>query len=62
MQTYDDFVELALQCAKQARLTTSRDVAQEFWCMAKEYQEKAAKHDGGKLPDLGPLPPWMIQE
>jgi hypothetical protein len=27
--------------------------------MAKEYQEEAAKLDGGREPDVSELPPWL---
>jgi hypothetical protein len=56
MQTYDDLVELARQCAKQAHFTRNREVAREFWRMAIEYQQRAAKFDSGKAPDIGPPP------
>jgi hypothetical protein len=48
---YDDLVELASLCARNSRITTSRDVADELWRMAKEYQAQAAKL--GVLPELG---------
>lgn len=56
MQTSDDLEELAKVCAAQARLTQSRDVAASLWKMARDYQERAAKLDGGKLPDIGEPP------
>ena len=34
----EDLVELARMCARNARITTSKDVADELWRMAKEYQ------------------------
>jgi hypothetical protein len=43
MLNYDDLVELARLCARNSRIATSRDVADELWRMAKEYQEQAAK-------------------
>jgi hypothetical protein len=51
MQTY-----LATTCAKQAHITTSKDVAHELWRMAVGYQQQAARLDGGKLPDIGEKP------
>jgi len=42
MLIYEDLVELARMCARNARITTSRDVADELWRMAKEYQAQAA--------------------
>jgi hypothetical protein len=51
-----ELIELARLCAKQARLTTAKDVATVLWRIAQEYQEKAAKLDRRNLPDLGPPP------
>jgi hypothetical protein len=48
MLIYEDLVELARMCARNARITTSRDVADELWRMAKEYQAQAAEM-GGKV-------------
>jgi hypothetical protein len=59
MQTYADLVELANICAQQAHFTQTREVAQELWRMALEYQRKAAALDSGKLPDIGPPPSWF---
>jgi hypothetical protein len=42
MLTYDDLVELARLCARNSRIATSRDVADELWRMAREYQAQAA--------------------
>ena len=50
---YDDLVELAQLCAYQAKVTKSRDVAEEFRRMAKEYQRRAAQLDEGRLPNIG---------
>jgi hypothetical protein len=33
-----NLVELARMCARNARITTTREVADELWRMAKEYQ------------------------
>ena len=52
MLTYSDLVELARMCWRQAHLTQAEDVARELRRMAHEYQQKAAKLDDGKLPDL----------
>ena len=57
MQSYHELLELARSCVHQARITARGDVAAVLWRMAKEYQEKAAKLDGGKLPDIGDHPP-----
>ena len=48
---YDDLVELARLCARNSRIATSRDVADELWRVAKEYQAQAAKL--GVLAELG---------
>jgi hypothetical protein len=42
MLTYDDLVELARLCARNSRMATTRDVADELWRMAREYQAQAA--------------------
>jgi hypothetical protein len=60
MQTFDDMVELAKLCAAQARLTTSRDVANALWKMATDYQQRAAQLDSGRLPDIGG-PPALLK-
>jgi hypothetical protein len=52
MQTYEDLVELAKVCLRQARRTKSRNVAAELRRMAKDYQKRAAELDSGKLPDI----------
>jgi hypothetical protein len=56
MRTYKELVDLAITCAKQTRITTSKDVARELWRMALGYQQQAAHLDGGKLPDIGEKP------
>jgi hypothetical protein len=56
-ETYDDIVELANICARNARpQLTSKQVAAELWKLATEYQTRAARLSGGKLPDIGPPP------
>jgi len=52
MQTYEDLVELAKICMRQARETKSRQVAAELRRMAKDYQKRAAELNSGKLPNL----------
>ncbi len=54
MLNYDDLVALAELCARNSRISTSRDVAGELWRMAKEYQAQAAKV--GTLPEIGDAP------
>jgi hypothetical protein len=56
MQTYDDFVELALIYARNAHTASSRDVSAALWRMAIEHRDKAAKLNGGKGPDIGEPP------
>jgi hypothetical protein len=38
------------------RATSAKDVAVTLWRMAQEYQQKAARLDSGKLPDIGEKP------
>jgi hypothetical protein len=51
--SYDKLTDMARLCWRQARLTQDKDVAALFRKMATEFQQAAAKFDGGKLPDLG---------
>jgi hypothetical protein len=53
---YDDCVARARMCANNAHLAESKEAAAQLWRMAREYQEKAAKLDGGKSPDIGKRP------
>jgi hypothetical protein len=50
MQSYDDLIELARICAEQARATKAPDAADELRRMAKEYERRAAKLNGGQPP------------
>jgi hypothetical protein len=52
MPSYEELVELARICWRQAHLTQSEEVARHLHKMAREFQEAAAKLNGGKLPDL----------
>ena len=54
MLIYEDLVELARMCARDARITTTREVADELWRMAKEYQAQAAEL--GDFPEIGDEP------
>jgi hypothetical protein len=56
MRTYKELVDLATSCANSARLSTSSAVACEFWQMALDYQESAAKLNDGKPPAIGEPP------
>jgi hypothetical protein len=53
MQRYDDLVQLARICWKEARWAQEPALAARLKRMAKEYQERAAELDGGTLPDIG---------
>ena len=45
--------------AHNARIATSKDVADELWRMATKYQDQAAKL--GEVPELGDKPPlWKL--
>jgi hypothetical protein len=57
MHTYSEAFELATMCARNARLASTKQVAQELWKMAQEYQAEAANL--GKMPDLGDPPPAL---
>ena len=52
-RTYNELVELARMCWRQAHTTTSEPVACELRRMAHEYQQEAAKLDSGRLPEIG---------
>jgi len=56
MQTYDDLVELARACLKQARESKNPVVVAELTHLAKGYQMRAASMDNAKLPDIGEVP------
>jgi len=53
VQTYDNLVELARLCLKQARKAKNPSVSAEFMHLAKGYQIRAAAMDKDKLPDIG---------
>jgi hypothetical protein len=53
MRSYDDLVNLARICIKQAQEATDPPVSAELRLLAKEYQQRAAELDRGKLPDIG---------
>jgi len=54
MRTYSEASELATMCARNARLSSTKQVARELWKMAQEYQSEAAQL--GTMPDLGDPP------
>jgi hypothetical protein len=53
MCKYDDLVELARICMKNARETASTVVGEELRRVAKGYQVRAALLDSGKFPNIG---------
>jgi hypothetical protein len=53
MQIYDDLVELARICLKQAGEVKTPSVSAELRHLAKGYQVRAASMDNGRLPDIG---------
>ena len=59
MRTHQDAEELALTCARSARLASTKAVALELWRRALEYQAEAAKLNNGKKPYLGETPLWL---
>jgi hypothetical protein len=52
MEAYDDLVQYARDCMRYARTASCKEVAEELERVAREYQERAAKLDGGKIPDI----------
>jgi len=60
MQMYDDLVELARICVRQACGTKNKVAAAELMRMAKEFQHRAAKLNPGKLPRLGGESPASV--
>jgi hypothetical protein len=53
MQSYDDLVELARICVKQAREAKSPSVRAELMNLARGYRIRAASMNNGRLPDIG---------
>ena len=53
MQTYDNLVEIARICLKQARESKNPSVSAELRLLAQGYQIRAAAMDKGKIPDIG---------
>jgi hypothetical protein len=58
METYQELIELARSCMRQARLGSTNEVTETLRQMAKEYQDRAAKLDHGNLPDIGEDDPF----
>jgi hypothetical protein len=53
MRSYDELVELARICLKQAREAKNPSVSAELRQLAKGYQIRAASMDNGRLPNIG---------
>jgi hypothetical protein len=53
VQEYQDLVDLARICLRQARQAVRAEVSAELRMLAKEYQSRAATLDGGVQPDIG---------
>jgi hypothetical protein len=49
-------------CARNARISSNKEVARELWKMAQEYQTEVANLDNGRLPDLGELPHMLVED
>ncbi len=54
--TYAELVDMAQVCALNARTMRDKDAVMELWTMALEYQQRAARLDGGREPHIGPPP------
>ena len=52
MRTYEELLELANLCARNARISSEKEVARELWKMAQEYQAEATKLNNGRLPEF----------
>ena len=52
-QDYDELVRLARLCFKHAGATSDPHTARQLRQMAREYQQRAAKLDGGHPPEFG---------
>jgi hypothetical protein len=56
MRSYDELLELARICVKQARKVKNPSVGAELRQLARGYQIRAASMNNGRLPDIGELP------
>jgi hypothetical protein len=59
MRSYDDLVELARICLRQAREAKDPSVRAELRQLAKGYQIRAASMGDGRLPDIGEEDEWV---
>jgi hypothetical protein len=55
---YEDLALLARICAEETHFAENPDAAK-LWRLALDYQRRAAVLDGGRLPAMGPPPPWF---
>jgi hypothetical protein len=62
MHTYNEALELAMMCARNARISSTKQVARELWKMAQEYQAEAGKLDNYSMPVLGDPPQGLELE
>jgi hypothetical protein len=53
MRSYDELVEIARICMRNALQTANPVVSEELKMLARGYQVRAAAMKGGKLPDIG---------
>jgi hypothetical protein len=56
MNSFDDLLQLARICRRQADAAASESVADELRRMADEYLRRAADLNGGIIPELGSDP------
>lgn len=54
--THTELVEMAQKCAADARAANDKRIVADLWKMALEYQERAARLDGGRKPFVGEPP------
>lgn len=54
--THAELAEMAQMCAANARAIRDKRAIAELWKMALEYQEEAARLNGGRKPHIGPPP------
>jgi hypothetical protein len=50
METYEEVVKFARDCLRHSRAATTREAAEALLLLARQFQAKAAKLDGGKFP------------
>jgi hypothetical protein len=52
METYEEVVQFARDCLRHSRAATTREAAEALLLLARQFQAKAAKLDGGKFPEI----------